>query len=61
LPVVAAITVVNGVSEGLSFRGALFALIGRRYPVGISMIAYTLVTVATGNVMLVLAAAALGA
>ncbi len=60
LPVVAAITLVNGISEELFFRGALFAAIGRRYPVVISTLAYTLVTVAAGNAMLVAAAAALG-
>ncbi len=60
LAVVAVITLVNGISEELFFRGALFAAIGRRYPVVISTLIYTLTTVAAGNVMLVFAAAALG-
>lgn len=61
LPVVAAITLINGVAEELFFRGALFAAIGRRYPVQISTVLYALATVATLNLMLVFAAAVLGA
>lgn len=60
LPVVAVITVVNGIAEELFFRGALFAAIGARYPVLISTVIYGLTTVATGNVMLVFAAVVLG-
>jgi membrane protease YdiL (CAAX protease family) len=60
LPVVALITAVNGVAEELFFRGALFAAIGVRHPVPISTALYTLTTVVSGNVMLVLAAALLG-
>ena len=54
------ITLVNGVTEELFFRGALFAAIGLRYPVLISTIIYSLATVAGGNPMLVFAAAMLG-
>lgn len=61
LPIVAAVMVLNGVAEELFFRGAMFAAIGRRYPVIISTVVYTLATVATLNVMLVFAAAVLGA
>lgn len=61
LPVVAFLTLVNGIAEELFFRGALFAAIGQRYPVTISTLLYTLTTVAAGNVMLVFAALALGA
>lgn len=61
LPVVAVITLINGIAEELFFRGALFAAIGRRYPVQISTALYALATVATLNMMLVFAAAVLGA
>ena len=54
------ITLVNGVTEELFFRGALFAAIGVRYPVLISTIIYSLATVAGGNPVLVFAAAVLG-
>lgn len=60
LPIVALITLVNGVAEELFFRGALFAAIGRRHPVLLSTVLYTLVTLATLNIMLVFAAAVLG-
>lgn len=61
LPVVAGITLINGVAEELFFRGALFAAIGQRWPVQISTVLYALATVATQNLMLVFAAAVLGA
>lgn len=61
LPLVALITLVNGVAEELFFRGALFAAIGVRYPVLISTFIYALATVAGGNPVLVFAAAILGA
>jgi CAAX protease family protein len=54
------ITLVNGITEELFFRGALFAAIGLRYPVLISTIIYSLTTVAGGNPILVFAAAMLG-
>jgi uncharacterized protein len=54
------ITLVNGVTEELFFRGALFAAIGLRFPVLISTIIYSLTTVAGGNPILVFAAAMLG-
>ena len=60
LPVVAGITLINGLAEELFFRGALYAAIGVRRPVLISTVLYTLTTVAGGNVMLVFAAAVLG-
>lgn len=60
LPAVLGITVVNGVAEELFFRGALFAAIGRRWPVAISTSVYGLATVASGNPMLVFAAVVLG-
>ena len=54
------ITLVNGITEELFFRGALFAAIGIRYPVLISTIIYSLATIAGGNPVLVFAAAVLG-
>lgn len=60
LPAIAVVTVLNGLAEELFFRGGLYAAIGVRGPVLISTVVYTLATVATGNLMLVLAAAALG-
>lgn len=60
LPVIALVTVVNGVAEELFFRGGLYAAIGRRAPVLLSTGIYALTTVATGNVMLVFAATLLG-
>jgi uncharacterized protein len=60
LPLVLAVTVVNGIAEELFFRGALYAAIGVRYPLLVSTTVYTLTTVATGNLMLVFAAAVLG-
>ena len=60
LALVAVIVVVNGIGEELFFRGALYAAIGRRYPVLISTIVYALTTVGAGVPLLVLAATALG-
>lgn len=58
-PLLVFITVVNGVAEELFFRGALYAAIPR-HPVAISTAAYTIATLATGNVMLGVAAILLG-
>lgn len=60
LPVVAAVTAVNGVAEELYFRGGLYAAIGRRYAVLGSTAVYALATAPTGNGMLVFAASVLG-
>lgn len=60
LPVVAAITFINGLAEEVFFRGAMFAAIGRRYAVVISTVLYALATMATANWMLVFAAVVLG-
>lgn len=54
------ITLLNGIAEEIFFRGALFAAIGVRLPVVISTIVYAVATLATGNLMLVFAAASLG-
>ncbi|HEX2705143.1 MAG TPA: type II CAAX endopeptidase family protein [Candidatus Lustribacter sp.] len=61
LPVVAAITVVNGLAEELFFRGSVYAAIGPRRPVLWSTVLYAVTTLASGNLMLVLAALILGA
>lgn len=55
------IAIVTGACEELFFRGALFSLLQGRHPVITTTAIYTLVTCATGNVMLVFAAALLGA
>lgn len=60
LPLVVALALLNGIAEEVFFRGALYAAIGRRRPVLISTVVYTLATLASGNVMLVFAAATLG-
>ena len=60
LPLVALVTLINGIAEEIFFRGALFAAIGAWHPVAISTVIYTLTTVATGNLMLVFSAALLG-
>jgi membrane protease YdiL (CAAX protease family) len=60
LALILVVTVLNGIAEEIFFRGALFAAVGRRRPVLVSTVVYTLTTVATANPMLVFAAAALG-
>jgi uncharacterized protein len=59
LPILAVITVVNGVAEELFFRGAAYAAITRS-PVLWTTLAYGVATLATGNVMLSFAAVLLG-
>jgi len=54
------ITLVNGLAEEVFFRGALYAAIGRRYPVLISTVVYGAATLSTRNPMLVFAALTLG-
>lgn len=74
LPVLIAITVANGLAEEAFFRGALYdAVTPTRLrtaanaraldaaPVAISTVIYAVVVAATGNVMLMFAAAVLGA
>ena len=50
---------VNGVAEELFFRGAAYAATPR-HPVLVTTVAYTVATLATGNVMLTFAAVLLG-
>ena len=54
------VTVANGIAEELFFRGALYAAIPRRQILW-TTVAYTVATLATGNVMLGFAAILLGA
>lgn len=61
LPIVALITVMNGVAEESFFRGALYSAIGVRRPVLISTMIYGVITIASVNVMLVFSAVVLGA
>jgi membrane protease YdiL (CAAX protease family) len=58
-PLLVLITAVNGVAEELFFRGAAYAAT-TRYPVPVTTVAYTIATLATGNVMLGFAAVLLG-
>ena len=58
--IIVVITLANAVAEELFFRGALFAAIGVRHAVLISTVLYVLATVASGNPVLVFAAAVLG-
>jgi membrane protease YdiL (CAAX protease family) len=60
LPLLVLITVANGITEEVFFRGALYAAVGARHPVLISTAVYAVATVATGNPMLVFAALTLG-
>jgi membrane protease YdiL (CAAX protease family) len=60
VPLLVLVTAVNGVAEELFFRGALYAATTRN-PVAVTTAAYVVATLATGNVMLVLAACLLGA
>jgi membrane protease YdiL (CAAX protease family) len=59
MPLILFVTVVNGIGEEVFFRGALFSALNRNR-VFLTTAIYTVVTIATLNVMLVLAAAALG-
>jgi membrane protease YdiL (CAAX protease family) len=58
--IVLLVALVNGLGEELFFRGALFAALEHHRPVLTSTVIYIAVTVATGNVALVLAAAVMG-
>jgi hypothetical protein len=54
------VTVVNGIAEEMFFRGAMYAALPR-HQVAWTTLAYTVATLATGNVMLGFAAIVLGA
>ena len=59
-PLTVVVTVVNGIAEELFFRGALYAAVPGRHQVLITTVVSTLVTLATGNLMLGFAAFVLG-
>ena len=59
LPIVAAITALNGVAEELFFRGAVFAAL-TRWRVAVSTVVYAVATMPSGVPLLVFAAVALG-
>jgi membrane protease YdiL (CAAX protease family) len=54
------ITLINGIAEECFFRGAVYAALGRHYPVVISTLVYIAATLASGNLMLSFAAIILG-
>jgi membrane protease YdiL (CAAX protease family) len=58
--VVLVVTLVNGAGEELFFRGALHAALEPHRPAVATTIVYVVVTAATGNVALVIAAAVMG-
>ena len=60
LPLIVAITLINGVAEEIFFRGALYTALGRYHPVLISTVLYVCATLASGNPMLGFAATILG-
>jgi hypothetical protein len=60
LALVAFVALLNGAAEEVFFRGALFAAIGRKHAIPLSVVVYALVTVATANPMLVFAAFLMG-
>ncbi|GAB3622664.1 type II CAAX endopeptidase family protein [Mariniluteicoccus endophyticus] len=60
LPIVLAITVVNGVAEELFYRRALYDATAARHPILLTTVVYTAVTALSGIPLLALAAALLG-
>jgi membrane protease YdiL (CAAX protease family) len=60
LPLVAGVTVLNGIAEELFFRGAAYAAFGARWPIVGSTVLYAAATAATGSPMLVFAGVVLG-
>ncbi len=59
-PVLIVLTMLNGLAEEVFFRGALYAAVRNPRQVLVTTVAYTLATLATGNVLLSFAAAVLG-
>lgn len=60
VPVVLAITMVNGVVEELYFRGALYAAFPRTHAVAATTVLYALTTIGSGVPLLVFAAVVIG-
>jgi uncharacterized protein len=61
IAVVLFVALVNGASEELFFRGALHAALEPHHPAIATTVVYVVVTAATGNIALVIAAAVMGA
>jgi CAAX protease family protein len=61
ITVVLLVALVNGAGEELFFRGALHAAVERHRPALVTTIVYVVVTAATGNIALVIAAVVMGA
>lgn len=55
------LTFVNGIGEEMFFRGSLYDAVPRRAALTVTTVVYTLTTIGSGVVLLVLAAAMLGA
>ena len=58
--VVLSVALLNGIGEELFFRGAVYAAVGGRRRVLKTTVVYVAVTLATGNLALVAAAAVMG-
>ncbi|MDN5790123.1 MAG: CPBP family intramembrane metalloprotease [Micrococcales bacterium] len=60
LPVVLAITALNGIAEELYFRGALYTALPGTHAVAVTTVLYTATTIGAGVPLLVLAAVLIG-
>jgi uncharacterized protein len=59
-PIILLLTVANGIAEEVFFRGAVQPALPERFRLPGSVLIYAIITMATGNVMLVFAAVLLG-
>jgi hypothetical protein len=55
-----AVALLGGIAEEMFYRGALYTALGRHYPLLISTVIYVIATLASGNLMLAVAAIFLG-
>ncbi len=60
LPILAVVTLVNGIAEEFFFRGALYAAVKEPHQVLFTTVSYVVATLLTGNVLLSFAAGILG-
>lgn len=60
MPVVVGLTVLNCIGEEIFFRGALYAAVGGRQALLVTTLVYAVITIPTGQPLMVLAAAFLG-
>jgi membrane protease YdiL (CAAX protease family) len=60
LPVILTIALLGAIAEELFYRGALYTALGRHHPVAIATVVYLAATMASGNLMLGVAAIILG-